>query len=76
MIYFLKYIPTQIENVSREILNGETRQAVQDILNKTVGRIRAKYSRILSIDLESGKIVRDNTVFIGKITNHGPNIGV
>ena len=49
---------------------------MQDILNKTVGRIRAKYSRILSIDLESGKIVRVNTVFIEKITNYGPNIGV
>lgn len=41
----------------------------------TIGRVPAKYSRILSTDLESGKIVKAHAVFIGNILNDGPNIG-
>ena len=76
----VKVITPSIENISREILNDETRpyprrQTVRDILNKTVGRVPGKYSRILSTGLESGKIVRAHAVFTGNITNDGRNIG-
>ena len=76
----VKVITPSIENISRETLNDETRpyprrQTVRDILNKTVRRVPAKYSRILSTGLESGKIVRAHAVFTGNITNDGPNIG-
>ena len=76
----VKVITISIENISKEILNDETRpyprrQTVRDILNKTGGRVLAKYSRIFSTGLESGKIVRAHAVFTGNITNDGPNIG-
>ena len=76
----VKVITPSTENFSRGTLNDETRpypkrQTVQHILNKTVGRVAAKYSRILSTSLESGKIVRDHAVFTGNITDDGPNIG-
>ena len=64
----VKVITPTIENISKKILNDETRpyrrrQTVRDILNKTVERVPAKYSRILSTDLESGKIVTAHAVF-------------
>ena len=76
----VKVITPSIENISREIVNDETRtyprrQTVGDILNETVGRIPVKYSRILSTGLESGKIIRTRAIFTGNITNDGPNIG-
>ena len=45
------------------------------LLKTFQGRVAAKYSRILSTCLESGKIVRDYAVFTGNITDDGPNIG-
>ena len=44
----VKVITTSIENISREILNDETRpyprrQTVRDILNKKVGRVRQDF---------------------------------
>ena len=46
-----------------------------DVLNKTVGREPAKYSRILSTGLEGGKIVRAHAVFTGHIINDEPHNG-
>ena len=76
----VKVITPSIENTSRETLNFETipnprRLTVADILNKTVGKVPAKYSRILSTGLKTGKIVRAHAVFTLNITNDGPNIG-
>ena len=42
-------------------------------MNKTVGWAPAKYFKILSTGLESGKIVRAHAVFTGHIINDGPN---
>ena len=44
-----------------------------DVLNKTVGREPAKYSRILSTGLEGGKIVTAHAVFTEHIINDEPN---
>ena len=46
---------------------------MRDVLNKSVGRAPAKYSKILSTGLESGKIVRAHAVFTGHIINDCPN---
>ena len=54
----VKVITPSIENIARKILNDETRpyprrQTVRDILNKTVGRVPAKYSRFCQEELFS-----------------------